>query len=193
MSMIETKQDLLKDLLIAQDEPIKLLDVLVNSDHRYVRDLRINLKNTINSENLELKESYLIALAIAVNEKNSVLIESFSKLAEDNDASPEEISDIISCASLLATNNVFYRFRHFADKESYNNKPAGIKMNIMMKPVVGKEFFELVSLAVSAVNGCEMCVKSHEASLMKLGSNEDRVFDAIKLASIIKGLSSVLK
>ena len=58
----------------------------------------------------------------------------------------------------------------------------------MMSPVLGKEFFELISLAVSAVNGCEMCVKSHEISVIEAGSTEARVWDAIRLASVITSL-----
>jgi len=92
----------------------------------------------------------------------------------------------------MNTNNTFYRFRHFMQKDSYNNLPAGIKMSIMMNPVTGKEFFELVSLALSAVNGCEMCVRSHEESVLKHGSSETRVFEAVKLAAVIKGLITVL-
>jgi lipoyl-dependent peroxiredoxin subunit D len=45
---------------------------------------------------------------------------------------------------------------------SFLFKVTRIKMNIMMKPVTGKEFFELMSLTISAVNGCEMCVNAHE-------------------------------
>ncbi len=50
------------------------------------------------------------------------------------------------------------------------------------------EFFELMSLAVSALNGCELCVTSHEESLVKLGSSPQRIYDAIRLSSNIKGL-----
>ena len=48
--------------------------------------------------------------------------------------------------------------------------PVRIRMQIMGKPVPGKEFFELLSLAVSAINGCEMCVNAHEDSLIKPGT-----------------------
>jgi alkyl hydroperoxide reductase subunit D len=85
-----------------------------------------------------------------------------------------------------------YRFRHFVEKEVYNNAPARLRMNIMMNPVLGKEFFELVSLAVSAVNGCEMCVKSHEQSVLAAGSNESKIWDAIRIASIITSLGKVI-
>jgi len=55
-------------------------------------------------------------------------------------------------------------------------------MNIMMNPVIKKELFELISLAVSAVNGCESCVISHEKSVRKLGASEARIFDTLRLA-----------
>ena len=61
----------------------------------------------------------------------------------------------------------------------------------MMKPVLGKELFELISLAVSAVNGCELCVNSHEASLIQLGSAEERIFDAVRIASVITSISKL--
>jgi alkyl hydroperoxide reductase subunit D len=62
----------------------------------------------------------------------------------------------------------------------------------MMNPTLGKEFFELVSLAVSAVNGCEMCVKSHEQSVLQQGGTESRIWDAIRISSIVTSLGKVV-
>jgi len=170
------------------------LDKMVDGETKYVKDLRINLKNTVNSGHLSFKETYLIAGAVAVNEKVKLLANAFLNKAEENGATPAEVAETIACASLLATNNVFYRYKHFikSSNEKYQNMPAKIKMNIMMNPVLGKEFFELMSLAVSAVNGCESCVNNHEESVRKLGSGEERIFDAIRLASVIKGLTVAL-
>ncbi|MGE5400269.1 MAG: carboxymuconolactone decarboxylase family protein [Ignavibacteriales bacterium] len=192
MSLLETKTDLLKDLRIEEGKNFTSLDAMVAGDTRYLRDLRINLKNTLSSENLTLKEAYLIALAIASNEKNEILICSFTGIAREQGASDAEIAEAHACASMLSINNVLYRFRHFAKNDIYHSTPAGIKMNVMMNPVLGKEFFELVSLVVSAVNGCETCVSSHEASVKKLGSSESRIFDAIRLGSVVRGLSMVI-
>ncbi|MBZ0199798.1 MAG: carboxymuconolactone decarboxylase family protein [Ignavibacteriaceae bacterium] len=189
--LLETKFDLLKDLGIAEETMLSSLDTMVIGETKYVKDLRINLKNTVNSELLSLKESYLIAAAIAINEKVKLLSESFFEKAKENGASEAEIAETVACASLLATNNVFYRYKHFIknNTDKYQNMPARIKMNIMMHPVLGKEFFELMSLAVSAVNGCGSCVSSHEESVRKLGSNEERIFDAVRLAAVVKGLA----
>lgn len=201
MSFNETKVDLLRDLNIDENENFVNLNLMAEGETRYLRDLRINLKNTLNSENLSIKEAYLIALAVAVNEKNGILRDAFSQLAARNGATAAELAEAAGCASQLAVNNVFYRFKHFIrdTTESYQLMPAGIKMNIMMNPVLGKELFELISLAVSAVNGCQSCVNSHEESVRKLSasdgnqsSSEARIFDAVRLASIIRGLSVAL-
>jgi alkyl hydroperoxide reductase subunit D len=198
MSMNETKIDLLKDLGIDENGLFPVLETMAEGETKYIRDLRINLKNTLNSENLNIKEAYLIALAISVNERNKILIEAFTNHAKANGANGAEIAEAYACASTLAVNNVFYRFKHFIknSNENYQNMPAGIKMNIMMSPVLGKELFELISLAVSAVNGCESCVNSHEESVRKYGlpneqagSSEARIFDAVRLAAIVRGLS----
>lgn len=188
----DIKNDLLKDLGLDEDYSSSSLDALSEGESRYIKDLRVNIKNTLKSDHLNEKEAALLALAVAVNYKNEPLKSHFRQLAEEQEATPEEIGDAVACASLLAANNVFYRFRHFMEKESYNKMPARIKMNIMVKPKLEKEFFELVSLAVSAANGCEMCVQSHEASLLKMDSSEERIFDAVRLASIVTSLDKIV-
>lgn len=188
----ESTQEFLEFLQLDKDYRSDSLDLLEEGKSRYIADLKINFKNSFESEFLSKKEIVLLGVALAVNANNSILREFFKSKATQEGASAEEIAEAVACTSLLSANNVFYRFRHFLNKEKYNEIPARIKMNIMARPVSGKEFFELISLAVSAVNGCEMCVKSHEASLLELGSKEERVFEAVRLASVITSLSKVI-
>lgn len=189
----ETLLNLLQDLQLAGYTPSSNLLALQAGDSRYIKDLKINTGNALNNtQYLSKKEAALIALGVAVNEKFLPLQESLSQKATAEGATAAEIAEIIASTSLMNINNVFYRFRHFMNKDSYNNQPAGIKMSIMMSPVLGKEFFELFCLAISAINGCEMCVRSHEQSVLQHGSTESRVFEAVKSAAMIKGLISVL-
>lgn len=189
----ETFANLLESLQIQEYNPSANMQALLNAESRYIKDLKINAGNAINNtQYLSRKEALLLALAVAVNEKSKLLQKSFTLLAKEEGATEAEIAEVIACTSLMNTNNVFYRFRHFMGKEFYNNQPAGIKMSIMMNPVTGKEFFELVSLVISSVNGCEMCVTSHEQSVLQHGSSESKVFEAVKTGAIIKGLITAL-
>ena len=189
----ETFNNLLNDLQIQNYTPSINMQVLLNAESRYIKDLKINTSNALNNtQYISRKEALLLALAVAVNEKSELLQESFALLSREAGATEAEIAEMIACTSLMNTNNVFYRFRHFMQKDFYNNQPAGIKMSIMMNPATGKEFFELVSLVISSINGCEMCVSSHEQSVLQHGSSESKVFEAVKTGAIIKGLITVL-
>ena len=190
--MHETIQELLADLGIQPEYTNATLQNLGNADSKYLRDLKLNVKAVLTSEHLSAKETNLLALAVSTNNNKEILSNAFAAKAKENGATDAEIADAQACASLLAANNVFYRFRHYVEKDAYNNAPARLRMNSMMNPVLGKEFFELVSLAVSAVNGCEMCVKSHEQSVLHAGSSELRIWDAIRLASIITSLGKIV-
>lgn len=189
----ETFLNLLNDLKIENYIPSANAQILLDTDARFIKDLKINVGNVLNNtQHLNKKEALLLALAVAINEKSALLRNSFETLAKEVGVTEAEIAETVACTSLMNTNNVFYRFRHFMHKESYNSMPAGIKMSIMMNPVLGKEFFELMSLALSAVNGCQQCVTSHEQSVLQHGASEQKVFESIKLVAIIKGLIVVL-
>ena len=189
----ETFNNLLNDLQIQDYTPSANMQALLNAESRFIKDLKINTGNVLNNtQYISRKEALLLALAVAVNEKSGLLQESFTSLAKEAGATEAEIAEMIACTSLMNTNNVFYRFRHFMQKDFYNNQPAGIKMSLMMNPVTGKEFFELVSLVISSINGCEMCVSSHEQSVLQHGSSESKVFEAVKTGAVIKGLITAL-
>lgn len=188
----EIMDELLTELQVDTSFNNDTLEILDKGESRYIKDLKVNVKNVLQSEYLSEKECALIGLAIAVNGENVLLKKFYSNLATEKGASAAEIAESAACASLLATNNVLYRFRHFVKKDKYNQLQGRIKMSIMMNPVLGKEFFELVSLAVSAVNGCEMCVNAHEQSVLSHGGSEERIFDAIRIAAVLTGLTKVI-
>jgi alkyl hydroperoxide reductase subunit D len=183
---------LLKDLGLGEEHVTENLRVLAQTDSRYLRDLKINVNNALSAETLTKKESYLAALAVAANEKNAVLQKAFTQLAGNEGATEKEIAEVLSCTSLLNANNVYYRFRHFMQDEFYNNAQAGIRMSIMGNPTLGKEFFELISLVVSALNGCELCVTSHEKTLAGHGTTKQRIHDAVRLGAVIRSLAILM-
>jgi lipoyl-dependent peroxiredoxin subunit D len=189
----DTFSNLLSDLQLNDYVPSQNVQVLVNAESRFIKDLKINVGNALNNtQYLSRKEALLLGFAVAVNEKFDALKESLTKLLLEEGATDAEIAEVVAATSLMNTNNVLYRFRHFMNKDEYNNLPAGVKMSIMMNPVLGKEFFELLSLVISSINGCEMCVSSHERSVLQHGSSESRIFEAVKTGAIVKGLITVL-
>ena len=103
------------------------------------------------------------------------------------------VEDAIAAAALMGMNNVFYRFKHRIGKDSYQDKPARLRMNRLAKPVTNKVDFELFSLAISAINDCETCVKAHENAVTEGGLSEDAVLDAVRIASTIHAAAVALE
>src|SRR5581483_3715968 len=95
------------------------------------------------------------------------------------------IDDALAAASLMALNNVFYRFRHMVGKPSYGERPARLRMQRIAKPATNKPDFELFCLAVSAINGCEVCIRSHEEAVLNGGLTEEHVHDAVRIAAVV--------
>jgi alkyl hydroperoxide reductase subunit D len=103
------------------------------------------------------------------------------------------IDDALAAAALMGMNNVYYRFRHMIGKASYSEKPARLRMNRLGKPSTNRTDFELFCLAVSAVNGCEMCVRSHEQVVLEGGLSEEHVHDAVRIAAVVHGAAVALE
>lgn len=189
----ETVANFFADLGIDAGHTTPNLERLVAVDSKFIRDLKLNVSNVLGSASMNKKETAMLALSVAVNQKHEILMSAFEQLAVKEGATAEEISETHACTSVMNANNVFYRFRHYMDGiEFYQNQPAGMRMSVMMNPVMGKGLFELMSLVVSAVNGCERCVTSHENSVKQHGASEQRVFDAIRLAAVVKSLTVIV-
>lgn len=190
--LIDTVKSMFNDLHIDADHTSVGFEKLSAVDSRYLRDLKLNVAGVLKAKNIDKKEAALLALSVAINEKSNVLISAFEQLARNEGANDEEVAETHACTSLMNFNNVFYRFRHYMDGvDYYNNTSAGVRMSVMMNPVMGKQLFELMSLVISALNGCQRCVVSHEHSVKEHGASEAKVYDAVRLAGAIKSLAVI--
>ena len=91
----------------------------------------------------------------------------------------------------MAMNNVYYRFVHLASNKEYATLPAKLRMNVIGTPGIDKADFELFSLAVSAMNGCGMCIDSHEKVLKGHGVNSEAIQTAARIGAVMKAVATV--
>lgn len=156
------------------------------------RDIRLNLQTVFQSTTLTPAQMWGVALASAIASRNAELARA---VLADAQIKVDEgvIEDARAAAALMAMNNVYYRFRHIIGKESYLTKAARLRMNWIGKPMSHKTDFELFCLAVSAINGCEACVRSHEQVVVAGGVSEDQVHDAVRIAATIQAAAVALE
>jgi len=156
------------------------------------RDIKLNLQSVLQPGSLSPAQRWGVAIASAVATRNVRLRDAL--LADARvEIGAEVIDDALAAAALMAMNNVYYRFRHLIGKASYNQMPARLRMQRIAKPMTSKADFELFCLAVSAINGCEACIRSHEAVVLQGGIAEEQVHDAIRIAATINAAAVAIE
>lgn len=159
----------------------------------YAKDTKINLGKLVSGdevEGLSTNQAYSIALASAYATKQADVIAAVSEQVSDT-LSAEEITAAKAAATIMAMNNVYYRFVHLASDKDFQTMPANLRMNIIANPGVDKIDFELMSLAVSAINGCGMCIDAHVNEVIKAGITKQAVQSSIRIASVLSAAAQV--
>jgi len=166
----------------------KLRDALPES----AKDTRLNLQSVLTASSLTPAQLWGTAVAASIATRNAEVAHAIVTDAREV-VEPNIIEDAKAAASLMAMNNVYYRFRHMVGKDGYSTKPARLRMNWMAKPLGSKVDFELYCLAVSAINGCEMCIRSHEQVVIEGGLSDEQVHDAVRIAATIQAAAVSLE
>ncbi|WP_068310692.1 carboxymuconolactone decarboxylase family protein [Polycladidibacter hongkongensis] len=158
----------------------------------FAKDVRLNLGSMATDESLSNQQKYGLFVACAISSRNQQVREALIAEAAPH-LTAEALEAAKAAATIMGMNNIYYRFVHLSSNEQYKTMPAKLRMNIIGKPGVDKVDFELWSLAVSAINGCGMCIDSHEAILRKAGVTAEMVQTAVRFAAIIQSAAIALE
>lgn len=174
------------------------IDTLRASLPEFAKDVKINLGNVLDPERVGLSRAQLllIALASAYATKCPEVVQALegevgSAIAEGV-MTEAAIEASRSAATIMAMNNIYYRFIHLLNDAEYSKLPAGLRMQCIANPGVSKIDFELMSLAVSAITGCGMCIESHVKHLQEAGVAPVDIQASIKVAAVVNSASTAL-
>ena len=166
------------------------LEQLLNHVPEYAKDLKLNLGSVTRQTELSERQTWGTVVACAIAARNPQLLESLLGEAARHLNEPAMFA-AKAAAAIMGMNNVFYRFRHLSSNEKYGAMPARLRMQVIGKHASDPVDFELWCLAVSAINGCGVCVDAHEKVLRDKGVNEETVLAAVRIASTIHALAVV--
>jgi alkyl hydroperoxide reductase subunit D len=156
------------------------------------RDLKLNLKRALDGGALESVEAHLGLAALAVAVDAPRLVEYAGTALSYLDVPPEQIQEAKESAAIMGMLNTYYKFRHMTEHPD-DYKSAGLRMMVFGNPRLGKVRFEMLAFALSVLNGCEGCIRSHEHALRDAGVSVEKLHDLVRLASVVKGVSGLGK
>jgi len=167
------------------------LEALRNRLPEYAKDLKLNLGSLSTEPLLNQQQLAGTFVASAIASRNAevtkaIVAEFAPKL------SAEALIAAKAAAGIMGMNNIYYRFVHLVGGD-YATLPAKLRMNIIGKPGVEKVDFELWSLAVSAINGCGMCMESHEKVVKHGGLSTEQVQASVRIAAVVHAVAGILE
>lgn len=170
------------------------LQFLKDSLKDYAKDIRLNLDSVLSEEGapgLSKKQIAAVALACSYATKNRELIVVLEKESASvlDDA---YLNGSRAAATIMAMNNVYYRFLHLSEDGAFSKMQAKLRMSVIGKPGIEKFDFELMSLAISAVEGCGRCITAHIHELRKAGASDEAIQSSIRIAAVINAAAQAL-
>jgi alkyl hydroperoxide reductase subunit D len=171
------------------------LELIRESIPDYARDLKLNLGSVLTvagAPGLNERQIWTVAVASAIASRNLSFTRGIEAAAEEYlDAA--HLQAARAAAAIMGMNNIYYRFLHLVEDAEYQAMPARLRMNILANPGIDKLDFELLSLAVSAINGCGLCISSHEKKLRQHGFTREMIQSAVRIAATVHAVAGVLE
>ncbi len=163
----------------------------------YARDLRLNLASVLSAEGapgLNGRQLWSVALATGIAARHPPLAHAIESAAAAH-LDAEHVTAARTAAAIMGMNNVYYRFLHLVEDEEggYRSMPARLRMNALASAGIDRLDFELLCLAVSAVNGCGLCISSHERKLRAHGVSREAIQSAVRIAAVVYAVAGVLE
>ena len=158
----------------------------------YAKDLRLNVSSLLTEQLLSDQQKWGTIVAVAHACAPKPLIDAAEAEAATK-LSPEALNAAKAAASIMAMNHIYYRFTYMASRPDYKTMPAKLRMNVIGTPGIEKADFELFSLAVSAVNGCGMCIDAHDKVLAQHGVGADKIQVAVRIAAVVHAVARTLQ
>ena len=156
----------------------------------YAKDIRLNLGSILSDQLMPEQRKFSLLLACAHGSGYKPLVDAAEAEAAGK-LSDDDANAARGAGAVMAMNNVYYRFVHLVANPEYGKMPARLRMNFIGTHGIAKEEFELMSLAVSAMNGCGMCIDSHERVLLEHGVKTEAIQSAVRIAAVMKALATV--
>jgi lipoyl-dependent peroxiredoxin subunit D len=170
------------------------IDTLRDSLPDFAKDIRLNVASVLKADSnsgLSLNQVMGIALASAYATRHAGVIAAVEGEGAAT-LTAEEVNAAKAAATIMAMNNIYYRSTYMTEDAELGQMPAGLRMNVIGNPGIDKVTFELYALAVSAVNGCSACVKSHAGKVEQEGLPKAAVQHSFKIAAVLSAAAQAL-
>lgn len=168
------------------------IDDVIKQLPETAKDIRLNFSSLLKVESGSLSQDEVNAIMYAVT-LSLIPTEPLKHVRDvlQTGLDPQIVKAAQIASALMSMNNIYYRFTHLSEDNELITANAGLRMQGMMQHGIDKKLFELMSLAVSAANGCGMCIQAHTRALRKVGADTTAIQLSGKIAAVVNAFNQV--
>ncbi len=152
-----------------------------------IGDLYMNLNRQLAEGKVDERRKMLVAVGVASATGSADAAEFFARAAAEAGVEPQQTLDAVAVATVCGIFNGYYRFRHQLPEEmrgEFESFRAPFNANSFMKSSLDPADVEAICIAVSSVNGCELCVDGHVRKGNSLGLTAEEIDELIKVGAV---------
>lgn len=160
----------------------------------YAKDIKLNLSTLLGGvESVKFDATQIagLALAAAYATRQTTVIQLIREFAQQQGLPESHVEAAKAAASIMAMTNIYYRSVHWIQKD-YATLAPNLRMQILQKHGITQQEFELYSVVISAINGCERCLSAHINVLEKGGMGTVEIQYSLRLAAVIQAFAQVM-
>lgn len=167
------------------------LENILSNLPEYAKDIKLNFSSILNNHSIMSETQFYGTLLAASLASKNITVTAAIKTETAKHLDEKNINAVYAAATLMAMNNIYYRFTDLIEDDSFAKMPAGLRMNVMRDHGARNTDFEIWSLSVSVINGCSMCITAHARQLQKAEISNEVIQLTAKIAAIVHALSSI--
>lgn len=172
--------------------------VLSNLPGEVVRDVALNLARALDGDTAILSrgDRLLIGFGVVVartGQPGQGLAAWLAEAAKVAGKTEEDLSSTAAVAVACATYNGYYKFRSLvADGKEFDAFQPALRASPFVRSSLSKALVELISLAISVMNGCSQCVNGHVQTVKasSLPNPAAAIDEAVRISAVLAALSA---
>lgn len=172
--------------------------VLAQIPAEVVRDAALNLARALDGDSAILTrgDRLLIGLGVALaknGQPGAGLASWLAEAAKVAGKTDEEVEAVGAVALACATYNGYYKFRSLiSDSKPYESFQPGLRASPFVRSALSRTLVELISLAISVMNGCTSCVNGHVETIKggHLANPDAAVDEAVRISGVVAALAA---
>ncbi len=169
----------------------KQLDLIAGTLPEFAFDVVDTFRRAVASELLTATQTWGVILASAYTTRNNRLIKVMENAASAH-INATTINAARMAASVMSMNNVYWRFWHYVDDKDYLQIKSDLAQESFHSHGIEDIDFEMMCLAVSDINICSGCLRTHSRGLLREGVAKEQVMHIVRLAATVHGMATSL-